>query len=44
MADRVSIGVIGSVNLDMVATADTLPSPGQTVTCCQGDPPNQGVR
>lgn len=32
MADRVSIGVIGSVNLDMVATADTLPAPGQTVT------------
>ena len=32
MADRVSIGVIGSVNLDMVATADTLPTPGQTVT------------
>jgi len=32
MGDRASVVVVGSVNLDIVATADRLPMPGETVT------------
>ena len=32
MLESVSLTVVGSVNLDIVATGDSLPSPGETVT------------
>jgi ribokinase len=35
LADRPSIAVVGSINLDLVATIDRLPRPGETLTGAQ---------